>query len=133
MSSLLLSEAKALCDTCQAVLHSFGTAPDGSVLGQTAQRLEIRAAQGCHLCALFLGTSSGRKLPDMRTLVVNFFREHEPRGEIVVAYSKENARSEHYFLDAVISVGSDRPDPQYMLRSTLFVLNAASAYIIHSI
>jgi hypothetical protein len=62
----------------------------------------------------------------------NFFQEHEHRGEIVVTYSKENDSSGHHFLDAVVSVGSDLPDPQYKVISTLRVLNAASAYNIRS-
>jgi hypothetical protein len=132
MSPQPFSEVKALCNTCRAVLHSFGMVLGQSVLGQTAQRLETRAAQGCHLCALFLGSSHGWTVPDMRTRVHKFFQEHEHRGEIVVTYSKENLSSGHHLLDAVVSVGSDLPDPQYKVISTLTVLNPARAYNIRS-
>jgi hypothetical protein len=131
MSAQPISVPKALCNTCRAVLHSFGTALDGGVLGQTTQQFETRAAQGCPLCALFLGTSSGWKLPDMRTLEHNVFREHVNRGEIVIRYSK-HVYSAYHSLDAVISVGSDRSDAQDVLFSKLIVLNSASAYIICS-
>jgi hypothetical protein len=111
MSAKPISEPKALCSTCRAVLHSFGTASDQGVLGQTAQRLETRAAQGCPLCALFLGTSSGWDIPDMRTLLHHVFQEHGHRGEIVVRYSK-HVDSSNEGLDAVISVGSGQPTPE---------------------
>jgi hypothetical protein len=134
MSAQPISKLKALCSTCRVVLRNYGTASDQGVLGQTSQSLETRAAQGCPLCALFLGTTGGWKIPDMRTLERNVFREHGDRGEIVVRYSKQ-VGSSNDSLDAVISVvseSSDRPDAQDVLFSKLLVLNSASAYIIRS-
>ena len=133
MSAQPFSEAMALCNTCRAVLYSFGMAPDQGRLGQTALQLETRAAQGCRLCALFLGTSIGGALPDMRTLEHNFIRKHEHRGEIIVTYSKQNQHSSYHSLNAVISVESDGPDAEDVVISTLAVLKSASPYRIRPI
>ena len=123
-SSPPFNEAKSVCDTCRAVLQAYAIAADGSVLGVTAQRLETRAAQGCRLCALFLGTSSGGSLGDTRALARGFYEEHEHRGEIVVTYSKQNVYSSYRSLNALIAVGSDGPDAEKGLASTLAVLYA---------
>jgi len=132
-SSPPFGEVKSVCDTCRAVLQAYNTAADGSVLGVTAERLEDRAAQGCRLCALFLGTSSGGSFPNTRGLAHSFYQEHESRGEIVVTYSKQNMYVSYRTLNALMAVGSDGPDAEKGLASTLAVLYAPGMHSVCSI
>lgn len=118
-----LGEAKLVCDTCRSVLHAFGTAPDGRVLGVTAERLETRAAQGCRLCALFLGTTIGDH-PNKRAQAHDFYQEHGNRKDIVATYSKQNVYSSYGSLN--VYIGNDSNSDERGVLSSLVVLEGSS-------
>jgi hypothetical protein len=65
----------------------------------------------------------------MRVDAQKFYEKHQDRGEIVTTYFKQEAQASYYDLDAVVSVGSDGPDPEIMLRSTLAVLEPTGAFL----
>lgn len=130
MSQETISDTAALCHTCQEVLRSFGTAPDGSKLGQPSQQLKIRAAQGCRLCALFLGAFKGRASTAESDKPSYSLREYESYGDVFVTYIKRNSYCGYYLLDAVVKL-VNRPDIKYTVSSSLAGLESSSTYLIH--
>jgi hypothetical protein len=110
----------SLCDVCQAILHSFEAAASRDLLGETAQRLEDRSAQGCRLCSLFLGTTGGYPSARAWDDIQQFYKEHRDRGEIVIKYSKSRASLD--YLDAILCVDCDGPEFANRLQLMLAIL-----------
>lgn len=78
-------EESAFCSTCRAVLDAFDAVGNSVTILETFEWIESRAAQGCHLCLLFLQSLSPEDLSLARDLVVENNRHP---GTIPVRYIK---------------------------------------------